>query len=116
VIHCCIMDNASEIWFRTVTGGDSERYVASRVGLVQATLSRQLRADMLAPETVVAISRIYRVSPLPGLVSIGLITEDDIRRASAATTLADVADDDLVDEVLRRVKRGDHPLLTKGDE
>lgn len=100
------MTNESEKWLARVTGGDSERQAALRAGIVQATLSRQLRNDLLTPENVVAIARAYKASALDGLVAIGLIQESDVVSMSARDALRAATDEDLVGEVLRRIQAG----------
>ena len=102
----------AEDWLAEVAPGVSENEVARRVGLVQSTLSRQLRADAVPPENVVAIAREYGASPVSGLVAIGLIAEDEVRRAAGMVGIEDVTDEDLVAEVLRRIQTASaHPDL-----
>lgn len=105
--------NSTETWFAAVVGDTSEREVARKVGLVQATLSRQLRSDSLVPENAVAIARAYGKSPVDALVAMGLITEREVKAAAGSVGLRDVHDEQLVDEILRRIQEGDsHPALT----
>jgi len=100
------MSNTSEDWFADIANGDSVNQAASRIGIWQTTLARQLREDKLTPESAVALARAYKVSPLDGLVAIGLITRDEVREMAAAGSLGQATDGDLVAEVLRRLKDG----------
>ncbi len=100
----CVMNN-SETWLRSVTD-EAEGTISKRIGVYQSTLSRQLRNDNLTPENVVAIARAYRRSPLDGLAAIGLVNQEDIARAAAGFGLPDATDEDLVAEVLRRIREG----------
>lgn len=101
-------------WFDSVVQGDSENEAAKRSGVPQGTLNRQLRTGGLAPENAVAIARAYKENPLRGLIAVGLITDVEARSFAAEISLTDVRDEDLVREVLQRVKAGrdDHPVLT----
>ena len=101
-------------WVRSVGQGDSDRQIAMRAKIPTGTLGRQLANDLLSPENIVAIARAYRVSPLDGLVALGLITDEEVRSAGVRSSLSDVRDEDLVGEVLQRVRAGkdDHPILT----
>jgi transcriptional regulator with XRE-family HTH domain len=112
-MHDCIM-NATEQWFTEVVGDRSEREVARRVGIIQATLSRQLRADTLSPEHTVAIARAYGASAVAGLVSIGLITDREVKEAAGLAGIRDITDEALADEIVRRIQENDsHPSLTE---
>ncbi|MDR1266225.1 MAG: helix-turn-helix domain-containing protein [Propionibacteriaceae bacterium] len=102
------MSSGGAEWVRKVKGRDSDRQMAVKAGIPTGTIGRQMVGDSLTPENVVAIARAYGVSPLDGLVAIGLVSEADVTRA----TLPDVSDGELVDEVLRRIRQGAHPLLT----
>lgn len=93
-------------WVRRTGGGDSDRQIAMRAGIPAGTLGRQMANGLLTPENAVAIARAYKVSPLDGLVAVGLIRADDIERASAREALSGLADEDLVAEVLRRIQEG----------
>lgn len=93
-------------WFRTVTQGDSVNAAAKAAGLNQPTLSRQVNAGTLSPESVVAIARAYDADPLEGLIILGLITEDDVKRHGAAVILSDLTDKMLADEVWDRMQEG----------
>ena len=102
--------NAIMTWYSTTTNGDTTNAVALKSGLVGSTLSRQLKADTLAPESVVAIARAYRADPIEGLVIAGLITEDDVRRHGADVLLESLDDRVLANEVWRRMADGhNHP-------
>lgn len=101
-------------WVRDVTNGDSGRKIAKRSGIHPATLNRQLAENALTPEHVVRIARGYGASAVEGLLALGVLTHDDLTAASAAASLAAATDEQLMDEVLRRMKAGqadyDKPL------
>lgn len=93
-------------WFRTVTQGDSVNAAAKAAGINQPTLSRQVKANTLSPDSVVAIARAYDADPIEGLMILGLISEGDVRRHGASVILADLTDKMLADEVWDRMQRG----------
>ena len=102
--------NAIMTWYNNTTNGDTTNAVASKARLVGSTLSRQLKADTLAPESVVAIARAYNADPIEGLIIAGPITEDDVRRHGADVLLGSLDDRMLANEVWRRLASGgDHP-------
>lgn len=99
-------------WYQDVTNGDSVNAVALKAGLIQSTLNRQVRAEALAPESMVAIARAYGSDVLDALMVAGLITREDIRAHGARVTLRDVLDAEIAGEVSRRLGGGflDAPL------
>jgi hypothetical protein len=101
-------------WLALTSSGDAQNETARRAGIPQATYSRQITRGVLTPENVVAIARAYRVSPIDGLVAIGLIRDSDITQVSVRKALLEASDDDLVEETWRRLKDAhDHPKLTE---
>lgn len=108
----------AEQWIRQTTGDISLRKVATEAGISQATLARQIREDTLTAESVVKIARAYGVSVVSGLQAIGVITEDDVMPAAIEKALQDATDEQLADEVLRRMKAGseiyDRPISEVG--
>lgn len=89
-------------WYRGVVKDASINAVAARSGLVQSTLNRQIKAEALTPDVVVAVARAYGVDVLDALVANGVLTEDDIRSHWARVALADLTDIELAAEVIRR--------------
>ena len=97
-------------WYVVTVGDDSENQVALRSGVVQRTLNRQLAAGRLSPETVVAVARAYGRDVLDALVTVGLITAQDIRNHGVRQALIDATDREIAELVYERLARGDdHP-------
>lgn len=115
LMHNCIMQTTSAAsWFAALPGEPSVNEAAKRVGLIQSTLSRQIKSDTLAPENAVVIARAYKQSPVTALVAIGLISEREVKEAAGTAGIRDITDEALVSEVLRRIQTGDsHPALTE---
>lgn len=95
-----------ETWIRETIGDASDREVAKLSGLGQSTLSRQRRDGTVTVETLVGIARAYQVSVIPALIALGVVTEKDIMIFSAQSRLSDASDEELADEVLRRMRSG----------
>lgn len=107
-------------WVRRVTRGDSGRKIAKAAGVHPATLNRQLADSALTPEMIVKIARGYGESAVPGLVAYGLLVDSDIAEVSIEDALERAEDEQLMDEVLRRMKGGsrayDAPIGGGGTE
>lgn len=93
-------------WIKTVAGNDTLREIARRSKLSDATLSRQLSKDALTFDVVISIARGYDTSVIAGLVATGFITEAEASIDSTGAALQAATDDQLVDEVYRRILRG----------
>lgn len=93
-------------WLKSTVGEDSTNAVAANAGIVASTLFRQIRAETLTPEVIVAIARAYKTDPIDGLITSGLITEEDLQFATRETFLQDLTDRELADEVWQRMQRG----------
>lgn len=98
-------------WYQQTVGGDSENAVASKSGVKQQTLNRQLKAGKLSPETVVAVAHAYKACPIEALVSLGLLTDEDIRAHGVRVALSRITDKEIADEVWKRLVKGSHPYL-----
>lgn len=102
-------------WIRKTTGGDSGRKIAKKAGMPSATLNRQMAESALTPETIVKIARGYGESAVPGLIAFGLLVDSDIAEVSIEEALQYAEDEQLMDEVLRRMQGGsqayDGPIM-----
>ncbi|GGH33930.1 hypothetical protein [Microbacterium album] len=98
------MVNVSMKWIDEVRGKDSIREVARRVGMNQGTLNRQINLDQLSFETVRAVCREYELPVIPALVSTGHLSREDAGIDAAATALRSATDEQIVEEVARRLR------------
>ncbi len=96
-------------WYGATVGDASVNAVAMKAGVVQTTLSRQLKSGALSPEVVAAVARAYGADVLDALVLAGVITREDIRAHGVRQALEAAMDVEIAREVSRRL--GDHPLL-----
>lgn len=99
-------------WYSRTVGDDSVLRVANRAGLVHSTLNRQLKAEKLAPETLVAVADAYGRDALKALIIHGLINEGHVRRYARTMSLTSFSDREVADEVARRLVGVDeHPVF-----
>lgn len=91
-------------WYRRVTRGDSNRQVSSLAGISDATLGRQLRAGELNADLIIKIAQAYEESPVVALVDLGFISAKWMQEIGTTTALTRATDEELTDELLRRLK------------
>ena len=94
----------SMTWYTRTVKDASVNAVATRSGVVQSTLARQIKAGSLTAETVVAVARAYGADVLDALVACGLITKDEVRKHGIRATLRDAVDVELAAEIMRRAR------------
>lgn len=92
-------------WFERVTE-DSVRGTAKTIGIPQRTLAAQLNREKLSPENVIAIAIAYGHHPVGALVETGYLDKKWATQVDPIHALHMVTEDQLVDEVLRRMKLG----------
>lgn len=57
-------------------------------------------------ETVVKIARSYQVSVIPALIALDVLNEYDMKSFSSTSSVLEATDEELVAEILRRMKAG----------
>lgn len=90
-------------WFTRTTRGDSNRQVAERAHISDATLGRQLRAGTLAADLIIKIAEAYNESPVIALVDLGFMSSKWMIEPGVITALSRASDEELTDELLRRL-------------
>ncbi|WP_341741340.1 hypothetical protein [Trueperella pyogenes] len=105
-------------WLTKATKEQSVNAIALKSGLVQSTLNTRAKADSLTADQVIAICRAYRYPVSQGLIDLEFITEEDLKLPSIQATLRDATDEQLVDEIARRLEQGrrevfDRPVLSE---
>lgn len=93
-------------WLHTVTGDSAVNAVATRSGIVPRTFARQVEKGSITAENVIAIAIAYNTHPVRALVDTGYLDEKYALEVDPATALKEVSEEDLADEVLRRMLRG----------
>lgn len=106
-------------WVEQISDGDAVNAVATKAGLVHRTFARQVERGHISAENVIAIAIAYEHHPVGALVDTGYLDAKWAEQVDPARALHTVTEDDLADEVLRRMKLGverDGPLDTPVDE
>lgn len=105
-------------WLHQITD-DSVRSAAKKIDVAPRTLATQLEKGRISPENVIAIAVAYGHHPVGALVDTGYLDAKWAEQVDPARALHTVTEDELADEVLRRMKLGverDGPLDTPVDE
>lgn len=100
-------------WLDKVTERASINSIAMKAKVSQSTLSRHARDGSLTADEVIRISRAYHYPVTHALIEHGLITEDDLRLPAIQATLRDATDQQLVDEIARRLEHGNRAAFDK---
>lgn len=96
-------------WIETATAGDSGNLIAKRSGVAARTIAHQIKQGHLSAENVIAVAVAYGQHPVGALVATGYLSEEFAREIDPITALHEVSDEQIADEVLRRMKiGGDH--------
>ncbi len=90
-------------WLRKVTNGDTKNAIAVRSNLPTSTLNRQWNDEKFSADVVISVAHAYGASPIEGLSALGVITRDDIERLRSDDALKDATDDQLLQELARRL-------------
>lgn len=90
------------------TQGEVGRVTAEKLGVTESNISRWRRGGQVPDARhVVQFARVYGRPVLEALVAAEFITEAEAKvRPSAAPSLGSLSDDELVGEILRRMRRG----------
>lgn len=93
-------------YVKRIAGGLTQTQVAEKSGVAQTNIGRWLRGDPGLPkaESVVAFARAFQQPPVEALVAAGYITfEEGSNRYGARTPLSEYRDDELINELRRRL-------------
>lgn len=92
-------------WLETITSG-SVLAISKAIGTANSTLVAQLNKQKISPENVIRIAEQYGFHPVDALVDTGYIDKRWAKAITPLQALREVSEDDLADEVLRRMKLG----------
>ena len=98
-------------WLSDITNGDTKNAIAVRAGLPTSTLNRQWNTEKFSADVVISISRAYGASPIDGLRELGVIDDDDIARLRSDDALRDASDDQLLQELARRLSASHDEIM-----
>lgn len=91
-------------WLDRTTAGDSLRQISEKSNIPLATLSHQMRKEVFKPELIIRISEAYGESPVIALVDLGFMSSRWIKEPGVRTALSRATDEELTDELLRRLR------------
>ncbi|WP_186365969.1 helix-turn-helix domain-containing protein [Corynebacterium sanguinis] len=91
-----------EKWFNDLTGNASLREAAETSGVSKSTLSRNLDAGRMTPETIIVLCRAFNRSPITGLIENGYIFAHEVDGPDVAVALEKATNEQLLDEIMRR--------------
>lgn len=91
-------------WFKRVTRNDSNRRASELADISPATLGRQLKAGELSADLIIKIAQAYHESPVVALVDLGFVSAKWINEIGTTTALSHATDEELTDELLRRLR------------
>lgn len=105
-------------WLQKVAADKNGKVVVSaiskRAHIANSTLTDRLNnPEGLTVDQVIAICRAYSYPFTQGLLDLGFITEADLRLPAIQATLRDATDQQLVDEIARRLEHGNRAAFDK---
>ena len=98
------MQETHSEWFKRVTRNDSNRRAADLADISPVTLGRQLKANELSADLIIKIAQAYNESPVIALVDLGFISAKWMQEVGTTTALTRASDEELTDELLRRLR------------
>lgn len=102
---------ASMPWWRYVlqhSGGDANATIAKHVGVTAPSVGRWSRGTNPDPAQAAAFARHYGRPVLEAFIAAGFLTAEEAGEIpSAPPSLAELDDDELIDEVRSRMRRGE---------
>lgn len=93
-------------WISQLTAGDSLREISRKTEISYSTVNVQVKNGTVSAENVIAIAVAYGAHPVRALVDTGYLDEKYARTVDPMTALRTVTEEQLADEVLRRMLAG----------
>jgi DNA-binding transcriptional regulator YdaS (Cro superfamily) len=93
-------------WVQDSTGGASARAIASRINVSPSSVATWMRTERPPASAVVEIARAYSADIVVGLVTAGIMSEDDVK-ADVERRLRHVPMELLLAELARRSESGE---------
>lgn len=95
-------------WLNETTGNASPREIGKKTGISFRTVHDQSARDKLSAENVIKISEAYDVHPVTALIDCDLLAAKWATASDPVAAIREVSDEQLADEVLRRMQIGSH--------
>lgn len=108
---------ATETWpefLRRIADGQTQAQIAERIGIGRLSVSNWLRGNTRPKaETVIAVARVYRCSPIEALLAAAYLTTDEVDpKIEIRVSLADLPAGVLAGEVHRRLAQSESERAT----
>lgn len=100
---------AMEWWdyVQHVTGGIPNAHIAEAIDITAPSVGRWRRGSKPDPQQAATFARVYKRPVLEAFLAAGFLTPEEAQqRPSAAPSLAELTDDELLVEVAHRMRRG----------
>ena len=102
-------------WLDTITD-DQPGTIAKKAGIPRRTLYHQLERGEFPIDSIIKITDAYGANPVEALMEIGVIDRVWANVPDIIAALRLASDEQLTDEILRRLKRGSKSFETPVDE
>lgn len=101
-------------WIEGLPGAPLVTQAAERAGIDRSTISRQLKRGSVSAENVIALARAHGASPADALVETGYLEPGELDGAGVPEALGHATNQQLLDEIHRRVDPEAMRLLRGG--
>ncbi|MBW0294018.1 hypothetical protein ATN37_25490 [Rhodococcus sp. MH15] len=98
-------------WMQSLWGDESVRSVARRSGVAPRSLANYVERGKIPAEAVISLAIAYGANPVGALVETGYLAPEYAKQVDPMTALRGVTDEQIADEVLRRMLAGSHPAF-----
>lgn len=98
-------------WLERIAPAEAANAIAKRSGLSPRTVAHQVKQGYFPAENVIAIAIAYGANPVGALVDTGYLAAEYAKQVDPMTALREVSDEQIADEVLRRMTAGSHPAF-----
>ena len=102
-------------WLETITA-DQPGTVAKKAGIPRRTIYHQLERGTFPIDSIIKITDAYGTNPIDALMEIGIIDRAWANVPDVVAALRLATDDQLTDEILRRLKLGSRSFDTPVDD
>lgn len=102
-----------EAWLDALLSDTSRRTAASRIGSSPSLLSQQLKRGQLSAEVVIRLCKTFGHPVADGLVETGYCSPEDFEFAGIGEALAHATNQQITDEITRRLDRGEGGHFTE---
>ncbi|MCT1411690.1 helix-turn-helix domain-containing protein [Corynebacterium sanguinis] len=89
-------------WLHSLPESPTPSQAADHAGVSKATFLRHVKRDETTAEYAITIARAYNVNPIDALIDLGMLDEQELKRAAARYSGQRMTNQELLDEIMRR--------------